>query len=142
VHRRDQLRANKELQKRVFYTENIEIIWNHVPVEILGESDKFSKTVTGFRLKNINTQEEKILELDGVFVAIGHHPNTEVFAGQIELDKDNYIITQKGSSHTSVEGVFAAGDVQNTNYKQAITAAAGGCIAAIDAERFLAMVEE
>ena len=141
VHRRDQLRASKELQKRVFDTKNIEMVWNHVPVEILGQSSKFSKTVTGLRLENANTHEEKILELDGVFIAIGHHPNTEIFANQIELNEERYIVTQKGSSHTNVAGVFAAGDVQDTNYKQAITAAAAGCIAAIDAERWLSSVE-
>ena len=139
VHRRDQLRANKELQKRVFHTENIEIIWNHVPVEILGQRNKFSKTVTGLRLENTTNQAEKAIELDGVFVAIGHHPNTEIFVNQVELDEEHFIVTKKGSSHTNVAGVFAAGDVQNTSYKQAITAAAGGCIAAIDAERFLSM---
>jgi len=137
VHRRDQLRASKELQKRIFDRQNIEIIWNHIPVEILGQLNKISKTVTGLRLENTNNGEERILELDGVFVAIGHHPNTEAFAGQIELDDEHYIVTRKGSSHTSVDGVFAAGDVQNTNYKQAVVAAAAGCIAAIDAERFL-----
>jgi len=139
VHRRDQLRASKEMQKRIFGTENIEMVWNHVPVEILGQSNKFSKTVTGIRIENTNTSEEKIVELDGVFIAIGHHPNTEVFVNQIELNEEQYIVTKKGSSHTNVAGVFAAGDVQDTNYKQAITAAAAGCIAAIDAERFLAM---
>ena len=137
VHRRDQLRASKELQKRVVEIENIKPIWNHVPIEILGQSNKLSKTVTGLRLENTQTHEEKILELDGVFVAIGHHPNTEIFGNQVELDTEGYIVTQKGSSHTSIAGVFAAGDVRDTNYKQAITAAAGGCIAAIDAERFL-----
>ena len=140
VHRRDQLRASKELQKRIFNTQNIEMIWNHIPIEILGKGEQFNKVVTGIRLENVMTKEEKKVELDGVFVAIGHHPNTEIVKGQIELDKDNYIITAAGSSHTNIDGVFAAGDVRDTNYKQAITAAAGGCIAAIDAERFLLMV--
>jgi len=140
VHRRDQLRASKELQKRIFNTQNIEMIWNHIPIEILGKGEQFNKVVTGIRLENVITKEEKKVELDGVFVAIGHHPNTEIVKGQIELDKDNYIITAAGSSHTNIDGVFAAGDVRDTNYKQAITAAAGGCIAAIDAERFLLMV--
>ena len=142
VHRRDQLRASKELQKRIFNTQNIEMIWNHIPIEILGKGEQFDKVVTGIRLENVMTKEEKKVELDGVFVAIGHHPNTEIVKGQIELDKDNYIITAAGSSHTNIDGVFAAGDVRDTNYKQAITAAAGGCIAAIDAERFLLMVSD
>ncbi len=142
VHRRDQLRGSKELQKRAFMTQNIEIVWNHIPVEILGESDKFCKVVTGLRLENTVTKEGKVLDLDGVFVAIGHHPNTEVFKGQITLDEEHYIITESGSSHTNIPGVFAAGDVRDRNYKQAITAAAGGCIAAIDAERFLLSVFE
>ena len=139
VHRRDQLRASKELQKRLFNIPNIEIIWNHIPIEILGQNNKLSKTVTGIRLENTQTQEEKIVDLDGVFVAIGHHPNTEIVEGQVELDKEKYIITRPGSSHTNIDGVFAAGDVRNTKYKQAITAAAAGCIAAIDAERFLSV---
>ena len=138
VHRRDELRACKELQKRIFNTPNIEPVWNHVPVEIVGESQKFSKTVTGLRVQSTITKEEKLLSLDGVFVAIGHHPNTDVFKGQVELDEEHYIVTKAGSSHTNILGVFAAGDVRDKNYKQAITAAAGGCIAAIDVERFLA----
>lgn len=137
IHRRGELRACKELQKRIFNTPNIEMVWHHVPLEILGESQKFSKTVTGIRLQNTQNQEEKIISLDGVFIAIGHHPNTDVFKGQIELDEEHYILTRPGSSYTNVPGVFAAGDVRDKNYKQAITAAAGGCIAAIDAERFL-----
>jgi len=138
VHRRDSLRASKELQKRVLSMENIEIVWNNIPVEVLGQSEKFSKNVVGLRLENTITQEETILTLDGVFVAIGHHPNTEIFKGQVELDDEHYVITKQGSSHTNIDGVFAAGDVRDKYYKQAITAAAWGCIAAIDAERFLA----
>ncbi len=137
VHRRDQLRASQFMQKKVFATNNIEMVWNHIPLEILGEGDKFSKSVTGLRLQNVQTKAEQTLAVDGVFVAIGHHPNTELFEGQLELDEEKYIVTQPGTSKTSVPGVFAAGDVQDRQYKQAITAAAGGCRAAIDAERFL-----
>lgn len=137
VHRRDQLRASQFMQKKVFATNNIEMVWNHIPLEILGEGDKFSKSVTGLRLQNVQTKAEQTLAVDGVFVAIGHHPNTELFEGQLELDEGKYIVTQPGTSKTSVPGVFAAGDVQDRQYKQAITAAAGGCRAAIDAERFL-----
>lgn len=137
VHRRDQLRASQFMQEKVFATNNIEMVWNHIPLEILGEGDKFSKSVTGLRLQNVQTKAEQTLAVDGVFVAIGHHPNTELFEGQLELDEEKYIVTQPGTSKTSVPGVFAAGDVQDRQYKQAITAAAGGCRAAIDAERFL-----
>ena len=137
VHGRDQLRASQFMQEKVFATNNIEMVWNHIPLEILGEGDKFSKSVTGLRLQNVQTKAEQTLAVDGVFVAIGHHPNTELFEGQLELDEEKYIVTQPGTSKTSVPGVFAAGDVQDRQYKQAITAAAGGCRAAIDAERFL-----
>ena len=137
VHRRNQLRASSIMQEIIFRTPNIEMVWNHIPIEITGEGDKFSKSVTGLRIQDVQTKEEKNLKVDGVFVAIGHHPNTEIFEGQLELDEENYIVTRPGTSITSVPGVFAAGDVQDRRYKQAITAAAGGCRAAIDAERFL-----
>ena len=137
IHRRDELRASKAMQKRILETENIEVVWNHVPTEITGVSQQFSKSVTGISLKNTLTGEKKTLELDGVFVAIGQKPNTEIFTGKVDLDKEGYIVTRQGSSHTNIGGVFAAGDVQDRNYKQAITAAASGCKAAIDAERFL-----
>ncbi|HQB20697.1 MAG TPA: thioredoxin-disulfide reductase [Bacteroidales bacterium] len=137
IHRRDELRASKVMQKRVFESPNIEVVWNHIPIEILGQIEGFSKYVTGIRLENTTTKEKKEIALDGVFIAIGHHPNTELFKGQLALDEENYIITQAGTSLTNVKGVFAAGDVQDRSYKQAITAAAGGCRAAIDAERFL-----
>lgn len=137
VHRRDQLRASKIMQEKVFRTKNIEMVWNHIPLEITGEGDKFSKNVTGIRLQNVKDKTERELKVDGVFIAIGHHPNTELFEGQIALDEEKYIVTEAGSSRTNVPGVFAAGDVQDRHYKQAITAAAGGCRAAIDAERFL-----
>jgi len=137
VHRRGELRAAKIMQQRVLGTDNIEIVWNHIPTEILGLSHQFSKTVTGIRLEDTQTGKEKILEADGVFVAIGQNPNTAIFLGKVELDKEGYIVTNQGSTHTNIAGVFAAGDVQEKNYKQAITAAAGGCKAAIDAERFL-----
>jgi thioredoxin reductase (NADPH) len=142
IHRRGELRASKEMQKRIFNTPNIEPVWHHVLVEIMGESQKFSKTVTGIRVQHVDTSEEQTFALDGVFMAIGHHPNTEIFKGQIALDDEHYVITRAGSSHTNVPGVFAAGDVRDRDYKQAVTAAAGGCIAAFDAERFLAVEED
>lgn len=137
VHRRDQLRASKAMQHKVFNTPNIEIIWNHVVDEIVGVEHGFSRAVNGIILKNTITGEMKKLELDGVFIAIGHKPNTDIFVGQIEMDEQGYIKTKPGSTKTSVEGVFAAGDVQDHYYRQAITAAGSGCMAAIEAERFL-----
>ncbi len=137
VHRRDQLRASKIMQEKIFRTPNIEMVWDSIPLEIIGEGDRFSKSVTGLQVRNVKTEATRTLAVDGVFVAIGHHPNTELFEGQLELDEEKYIVTKEGTSLTSVPGVFAAGDVQDRRYKQAITAAAGGCRAAIDAERFL-----
>ena len=137
VHRRDQLRASQAMQKKLFSTQNIEVLWNSVVDEILGEKQQFMKHVTALSLRNTLTDEISQINVDGVFVAIGHTPVTELFKGQLELDDQGYIVTRAGSTHTSVEGVFAAGDVQDTKYRQAITAAASGCMAAIDAERFL-----
>jgi thioredoxin reductase (NADPH) len=137
VHRRGELRASKAMQKRVLETENIEMVWYHVPVEIMGEGSQFNKSVTGLRLQNTQTKEEKQLDVEGIFIAIGHKPNTEPFVGKLTLDEEGYIVTEPDSSHTNISGVFAAGDVQDRSYKQAITAAASGCKAAIDAERFL-----
>jgi len=108
-----------------------------VPIEILGTVQGFSKNVTAIQLKNTQNAQEKTLTVDGVFVAIGHHPNVDLVKGQLAIDNENYIITEPGTSKTNIAGVFAAGDVQDRNYKQAITAAASGCRAAIDAERFL-----
>ncbi len=135
IHRRNELRASKIMQKKVFNSSNIEIVWDNILSEILGEIQGFSKHVTGVRLENTQTKEKKEINLDGVFIAIGHNPNTGLFKGQLALDEENYIITKPGTSFTSVEGVFAAGDVQDHTYKQAITAAASGCKAALDAER-------
>ncbi|OQA84520.1 MAG: Thioredoxin reductase [Bacteroidetes bacterium ADurb.Bin234] len=137
VHRRDQLRASKIMQDRVLNAPNIEMVWNHVPIEILGTVQGFSKNVTGIQLKHTQNAQEKTLTVDGVFVAIGHSPNIDLVKGQLAIDNENYIITEPGTSKTNIAGVFAAGDVQDRNYKQAITAAASGCRAAIDAERFL-----
>ena len=137
IHRRGELRASKAMQQRIFNTPNIEMVWNSVPVEILGQESKFSKSVTGILLKNTIDNQTSTLDVDGVFIAIGHHPNTELFKGQLELDEMGYIVTHNGSACTNIKGVFAAGDVQDKTYKQAITAAAGGCKAAIDAEHFL-----
>lgn len=133
IVRRDELRASKAMQHKVFNTPNIEVHWNHVTQEITGDF----KGVNGVVLKNVKTNEIKNLEVTGFFVAIGHQPNTDVFKRQIEMDEMEYIITKPGSTTTNVEGVFAAGDVQDHKYRQAITAAGSGCMAAIEAERYL-----
>lgn len=137
VHRRDQFRGTMALQKQVLATENIEVIWDTVPVDIVGEQQGFIKKVTGLQVKNVKSGEEKTLAVDGVFEAIGVTPVSELFKGQLEMDEQGYIITQPGTGRTSVEGVFAAGDVQDPYYRQAIIAAASGAIAGIEAARFL-----
>ena len=132
VHRRDKLRASKIMQDRAIKNEKISFIWNSVVEDILG-----NETVTGVRLKNLITGATTALDCAGVFVAIGHQPNTALFAGQLEMDAKGYLVTRSGTTATSVPGVFAAGDVQDSTYRQAITAAGTGCMAAIDAERYL-----
>ena len=134
IVRRDELRASKAMQHRIFNTPNIEVLWNHVTEEIIGDN----KFVTGVRVKNVKTDLVKTVDVQGFFVAIGHQPNTDIFAGQLELDELGYIKTVPGTTKTSVKGVFAAGDVQDHVYRQAITAAGTGCMAAIEAERWLA----
>jgi len=131
VHRRNQLRASRILQKRAFSNPKIGFIWNAIVQEIIGK-----ERVEGVRLKRTDTGEELTLKCDAVFVAIGSKPNTEIFRNQIELDKDGYVVTHD-ETKTSVEGVFAAGDVQDRRYRQAVIAAASGCKAALDAEKYL-----
>ena len=132
VHRRDEFRASKIMQERALANPKIDVIWNATITEILGEG-----AVTGVRLRDTVTDEEREMPTDGVFMAIGHDPNTSLFTGQLELDENGYVVVQEPRTHTSVPGVFAAGDVTDTIYKQAVTAAGQGCKAAIDAERFL-----
>ncbi len=136
IHRRDQFRASKIMQERVFKNKRIEIIWNHVVKEVLSEKDGFLEKVTGVEIENTKTGERSTLPIDGLFIAIGHTPNTKIFKDQIELDEMGYIKTYEHTM-TSKEGVFAAGDVVDIRYRQAITAAGDGCRAAIDASRWL-----
>ncbi len=132
VHRRDEFRASKIMRERTLANPKIEVSWNTVVSEIIGDG-----AVTGVRLTDTVTAEEREMATDGVFVAIGHDPNTSLLAGQIDLDENGYAIVQEPRTHTNVPGVFAAGDVTDTIYRQAVTAAGQGCKAAIDAERFL-----
>ncbi len=141
IHRRDELRASKAMQNRVENTENIEVLWNHTTKEILGEKEGFMKSVTGALLENVLTGEQKTIEIDGFFVAIGHKPNSDFLKGQLDLDENGYIITKAGTTQTNIEGVYAAGDVQDHIFRQAVTAAGSGCMAAIEAERWLASQE-
>jgi len=135
--RRDEFRASKAMMHRVLNTHNIEVIYNTETKEILGDG----QVVTGVRTYNNKTNEERVFDVTGFFVAIGHHPNTEIFKDWIDMDENGYIITQAGSSKTNIEGVFACGDAQDHIYRQAVTAAGTGCMAAIDAERYLAAKE-
>jgi thioredoxin reductase (NADPH) len=135
VHRRDELRASKIMRERAFKNPKISLVWDSVVEEILGTADKTG--VTGVRLKNVKTDATIDFKCDGVFMAIGHQPNTRLFQGQIELDPSGYIVTRNRSTYASVDGVFACGDVQDSVYRQAVTAAGSGCMAAIDAERWL-----
>jgi thioredoxin reductase (NADPH) len=137
IHRRDELRASKAMQNKVLNTANIEMVWNHVPLEVVGEKEGFGKKVTGVVVQDVKSGEQKTLKVDGFFVAIGHKPNTDIFNGQLEMDEMGYIVTEADSTKTSVEGVFAAGDVQDHIFRQAVTAAGSGCMAAIEAERWL-----
>lgn len=137
IHRRDTLRAEKIAQDRLFKNPKIEVIWDTAIEEILGDVDPH-KSVTGVKVKNLKTGAVDTLKVDGVFIAIGHTPATEIFKGQVKMDDEGYILTAPDSTATSVEGVFAAGDVKDKVYRQAVTAAGTGCMAALEAERLLA----
>ncbi len=136
IHRRDELRADKILQDRLFANPKIEMMWDSVLDEVLGRRDP--PGVTGLRTLNVNTGELGEIAVEGVFFAIGHNPNTELFDGQLDMDGEGYIVTKADSTATNVPGVFAAGDVQDKIYRQAVTAAGTGCMGALEAERFLA----
>jgi thioredoxin reductase (NADPH) len=134
VHRRDKLRASKIMQEKAFRNEKIEFIWDSELKEIVGTPEH---GVTGVRLHNLKTGHERTFDCSGVFVAIGHKPNTDLFKGQLEMDEVGYLKTSGHSTATNIPGVFACGDVQDSVYRQAVTAAGSGCMSAIDAERFL-----
>lgn len=137
VHRRDKLRASKIMQDRVLKNPKISFLWDSAVVEILGKEEGGKRSMTSVKLKNLKTGALSEHRTDGLFIGIGHQPNTAVFRGQIQMDDKGYIITKPGSTSTSVPGVFAAGDVADPSYRQAVTAAGSGCMAALDAERYL-----
>ncbi|MGI9419430.1 MAG: thioredoxin-disulfide reductase [Geminicoccaceae bacterium] len=139
VHRRDELRAEKVLQDRLLANPKIEVLWDHVVEEVLGEDDPLG--VTGLRVKNVKSGQEQRLAVDGVFIAIGHDPATSLVKGQLEMDEHGYVLTRPDSTATNISGVFAAGDVQDQIYRQAVTAAGTGCMAALEAEKYLAELE-
>jgi thioredoxin reductase (NADPH) len=131
IHRRKELRASKIMQDRAFRNPKIRFIWDSVVTDVIGETQ-----VEGVRLRDVISEQETVLPVSGLFVAIGHVPNTDLFAGQLDMDDNGYLITHDGSK-TNIEGVFACGDVQDHVYRQAVTASGSGCMAAIDSERWL-----
>jgi thioredoxin reductase (NADPH) len=135
IHRKNELRAEKILQNRLFSNSKVKILWNTVLNEVLG--DPLKGGVTGVKLSNTQSTEQTTLNLDGVFIAIGHSPNTNLFKGQVDMDQSGYLITQPDSTKTNIQGIFASGDVQDHIYRQAVTAAGTGCMAALEAEKFL-----
>jgi thioredoxin reductase (NADPH) len=139
IHRRDQLRAEKIMQDRMFKNPKIEVIWDTVVEEVLGSDNP--PGVTGLKLKNVKTGALSTLKVDGVFIAIGHVPNTQLFKGQLPMDDEGYIVTKPGRTATNIAGVFAAGDVQDKVFRQAVTAAGTGCMSAIEAQHYLAAHE-
>jgi len=140
VHRRDELRSEKILQDRLFKNDKIEPVWDSVLDEVLGNDNP--PGVTAIRVKNVKTGETSEIPVDGVFIAIGHTPNSDIFKGQLDMDDNGYILTRPDSTATTVDGVYAAGDVQDHIYRQAVTAAGTGCMSALEAERFLAEQED
>jgi len=139
--RRDKLRASKTMAKRLLANPKVTVKFNHVAVEVQGEK-KPRGLMTHLKIKNVVTNEEEVLEANGLFYAVGHDPATALFKTQVDTDEDGYILTKPGTSYTSIPGVFAAGDVQDKRYRQAITSAGSGCIAALEAEKYLADLED
>ena len=136
IHRRDKLRAEKMLQKKLMSNKKIEIIWNSIVLDVIGKQDP-KKNVTGIKIKNLKTNSISELKIGGLFIAIGHDPATSLFKGQLDMDKDGYIITKPDSTATKIPGVYAAGDVKDKIFRQAVTAAGMGCMSALEAEKFL-----
>ena len=140
IHRRDSLRAEKLLQDRLFSNPKITVIWDSVLEEVIGKHEGPMPEVTGIRIKNAKTDKITNYSLSGIFIAIGHKPNTGIFEDQLEMDPEGYLITKPDSTATNIPGVFAAGDVQDNKYRQAVTAAGTGCMAALEAEKYLAEI--
>jgi thioredoxin reductase (NADPH) len=140
VHRRDSLRSEKILQQRLFARPNVSVVWDSVPEAVLADTAGRMPVARALALRNVRTGERSELPVHGVFVAIGHDPATTLFRGQVEMDAEGYILTTPGTTRTSIPGVFAAGDVQDRIYRQAVTAAGTGCMAALEAEKFLAHI--
>ena len=139
IHRRDSLRAEKILQERLLNHDRIEVIWDSAIDEVVGDENPLG--VTGIKVRNVKTDIVTDIAVDGLFIAIGHDPATQLFKGKIDMDEEGYIVTRPDSTRTSVDGVFAAGDVQDKTYRQAVTAAGTGCMAALEAEKFVAGLE-
>ena len=137
IHRRDRLRASKIMQDRALVNPKISFIWDSEVVDVTGKQENGKKIMTGLTLRNTRTGEVHEFRTDGLFIGIGHQPNTNIFKGQLDLDSNGYIVTRSGSTATNILGVFAAGDVADSVYRQAVTAAGTGCMAAIDAQKFL-----
>ena len=135
IHRRNSLRAEKMLQKKLMENKKIEIVWDSVVEDVLGDSEP--KNVKGIKIKNLKTDKTEELKLDGVFIAIGHDPATSLFKDQLDMDNEGYLITKPDSTETNVPGVYAAGDVKDKTFRQAVTAAGMGCMAALEAEKHL-----
>jgi len=135
IHRRDSLRAEKLLQKKLMENKKIEIIWDNVVEEVIGDNEP--KNVKGIKIKNVKTNKLEELKIDGLFIAIGHNPATQLFKDQLNMDKEGYLITKPDSTQTNIPGVFAAGDVKDKVFRQAVTAAGMGCMAALEAEKFI-----
>ena len=135
IHRRNELRAEKMLQEKLKSNKKIEIIWDSVVEEVLGKNDP--KSVNGIKIKNVKNNQSKELSIDGLFIAIGHDPATSLFKNQLKMDNEGYLVTKPDSTETNVSGVFAAGDVKDKIFRQAVTAAGMGCMAALEAEKHL-----
>ena len=141
IHRRDELRAEKVMQERLFKNPKIEMCWDSVLEEVVGKTEGVAPEVTAVRVRNVKTGAVSEIPVEGVFIAIGHTPNTELFKGQLKMDAEGYLITKPDSTATEIPGVFAAGDVQDHVFRQAVTAAGTGCMAALEAEKYLAAHE-